>query len=84
MNEQENTTNSKEYNSIELIDDNDELLIPEKFISKDERNKITFTKNGIIKFLNEIAKETTSKWVPLFNKDGLILHYRTGVNIFYY
>jgi len=55
------------------------LLIDEKFIREDEKGKITFTKNGIIRFVNEISNEEQYNWIPLYNKNDLIIQYQNGV-----
>lgn len=39
------------------LDDSD-LIFPSKYIREDEFNKITFTENGIVNFINEILSET--------------------------
>jgi len=66
-------------NNIELLEeDGDKLLIPEKFIREEEQRKITFSMNGIVKFIEDINAEGEDKWTPLYNKDNLILHYKKG------
>jgi len=60
------------------IDENDKLLIPENLIRDDEKDKITFTRNGIANFIANLALENEGKWTPLYNKDNLVLHYKTG------
>jgi hypothetical protein len=61
------------------LSEDDKLLIDERFIREDEKPIITFSKNGIIKFLNSFDDETLPNWTPLYDKDNLVLHYRKGV-----
>jgi regulator of extracellular matrix RemA (YlzA/DUF370 family) len=62
-----------------LKDKDDELLIDEKFIRQEEKGMITFSKNGIISFIEKISNEDLYNWIPLYNKDNLVLHYQNGV-----
>ena len=59
--------------------DLDICLIDEKFIRKDEKDLIKFSKNGIINFFNCFEDENLVPWTFLYNKNNLVLHYRKGV-----
>ena len=81
MNEDIKEKNENGCNSVIKNEENDDLLlIQDSLINSYERDKITFSKNGIIKFLNDLGDQTD--WINLFNKDNLILHYKTTVNNF--
>jgi len=56
-----------------------ELLLPFKYIRDDEKDKIHFSQNGILEFINELINETkNSEWKKLYNKDNLVLEYKNG------
>lgn len=57
----------------------DKILIDERFITKNEKEFITFSKNGVMKFLKSFEDENLVPWTPLYNKNNLELHYRKGV-----
>ena len=81
MNEDIKEKNENGCNSVIKNEENDDLLlIQDSLINSYERDKITFSKNGIIKFLNDLGDQTD--WINLFNKDNLILNYKTTVNNF--
>ena len=61
-------------------DKNDELLINERFIREDEKEKIRFSKNGIICFINKISDEDLYDWITLYNQNGLEIYYQNGVH----
>ena len=76
---------NEDYNnplpSTDFCDPNeDELLIAEKFIREDEKEKIRFSIKGIVSFVEKISDEDLYNWVPLYNKNDLVINYQNGVN----
>ena len=85
LEEEKKEVNSFSIDEINLksFNENDKILIEERFIRNDEKDFITFSKNGIINFLKSLDNENSVPWIPLYNKNNLILHYRKGVRDFY-
>ena len=66
-----------------VVDELDKILIDERFVRNDEKTVITFSKNGIMKFLKSFDDENLPPWTPLFDKNNLVLSYRKGVYNFH-
>ena len=75
---EKNNTENKIQSTLNLKDniEDDELLISEdsNLICEYEKNKITFTKNGLFEFFNKLFSLTEFK--PLWNKDNLKIEIR--------
>jgi len=56
----------------------EKLIIEEKFIRRDERDIISFTKTGVMKFLHNFTEDSNLTWIKLFEKDNLYLDYIKG------
>ena len=65
--------------SAEKIASTDEIIVNEKLIRRDEKDIITFSKNGVINFIKSFEDANLVPWTPLYEKNNLILHYRKGV-----
>ena len=75
---EKNNTENKIQSTLNLKDniEDDELLISEdsNLICEYEKNKITFTKNGLFEFFNKLFSLTEFK--PLWDKDNLKIEIR--------
>ena len=59
------------------------MLLPQKYVRKDEEGKITFSKKGLLAFIGEIKNENkTGKWIDIYNKEGLVIEYKNGVKYY--
>ena len=65
---------------IEISDDTKQILIPEKYIRDDEKDKIVFSKEGLYRFYEEINNEN-NHWNVLYNKGSLKISSTMGVLI---
>ncbi len=73
LDDENSSTETKSFDT-----DYDKLIVPEKFIRKDESSQF-FTKNGIIDFFNDLDNDTN--WISLYNNNNLVLHYKKTVRI---
>jgi len=65
---------------IEISDDTKQILIPEKYIRDDEKDKIVFSKEGLYRFYEEINNDNNN-WNVLYNKGSLKISSTMGVII---
>lgn len=75
-------TDKSEKLDIELSIDNNQIIIPEKYIRDDEKDKIIFSKEGLFKFYEELNKDF-SNWLVMYNKGNLKIVSKMGVIIIY-
>jgi len=76
-----NTNPETVYDKNIVLEDeeNYEYLLPERYIRSDEKGKITFTKPGLIKWIDELRKDSKhAKWIELCSKEGLFIQYKNG------
>ena len=75
-------TDKSEKLDIELSIDHNQIIIPEKYIRDDEKDKIIFSKEGLFKFYEELNKDF-SNWLVMYNKGNLKIVSKMGVIIIY-
>ena len=62
-------------------DENEVILVEEKFIREEEKDIIVFSINGLIKFIEKITNEDMYQWILICDKNNLTIHYQNGVII---
>ena len=59
-------------------EDYNDILIPDKYIRDDEKNKIVFSKEGILKIYEDLNIDN-SNWLVMYNKGNLNIISKMGV-----